>query len=229
MAIEVLIILTGAWFPSFFSLDKEEWHGLERLWGGDFPCLEVFFNELFAGLMFNGIEQVSLGPLEYKQSLSLMAWSYGQEGGNLVGFFFWKTHPCIPWRLSVGWPSLWLLLEQWLLILMFIWWWILGHNCLCWKAWHVVLASKSWRCCIAHLQYELLCHVAYITGGIAAPILQVVLQLFTYNELGLSLPYHLSSWSPGWWPEAREVPKWLRPFHNGGWRGHNTLDRKSVV
>ena len=104
----------------------------------------------------------------------------------------------ILWGLLVEWLFLWQLLERWLLILLFIWLQAPECNCLCWRTWHVVPASKSWRCCIAHLQYELLHYVAYIIGGIAAPILLVVLQLSTYNWLGLLLLYHLSSWSPGW-------------------------------
>ena len=39
--------------------------------GGDFPYLEVFFDEFLAGLMFDGVEWVSLGSLGYEQVLEL--------------------------------------------------------------------------------------------------------------------------------------------------------------
>ena len=95
--------------------------------------------------------------------------------------FSWRICLCIPWRLLIRWPSLWRLLEQWLLILLFIWLWTPVHNCLHWRTWHVVPVSKSWKCCIAHPRCELLHHVAYTIGGITVPILCVVLLLLIYS------------------------------------------------
>ena len=114
---------------------------------------------------------------------SLWVWWCGCMAKRVI--ISWETsqriHLCIPWRLLIKWLSLWLLLEQWLLILLFVWWWIPGCNHLRWRIWLVVPVSKTWSCHIAHLQCELLCHVAYIIGGIAVSILWVVLQLSTYN------------------------------------------------
>ena len=41
----------------------------EGILKGKFSCLKVFFDKLFVGLMFNGVQWVSLGLLEYEQAL----------------------------------------------------------------------------------------------------------------------------------------------------------------